>query len=1337
MNKVIIDVGEKIVLHNGMQNRTFSIIDAGDSTNGVWYKKGGSAICFDAMYSDESGYNHYGKLKKFYLADESLDFEAEADAYLSPYIGLHQIISDNQNMAKLYSFVPEFEIYFDNDECPYLWTNNVPMRTFEELYSQTLVSDGRMEDSLFEIITTLKSLTDCIRILHENNLIHGDINPSNFGFYMREHKVLADGVSLFDLNTLRHVCQDAKWYTAPYYDNSASDLEPPNHGDIKAIGITLCKALGLSVAQIDDIKNARRRFLSNKKAKTAVEDIVFSADLFRFKGVPSDERIKKLLITLIDETVVNPHSRVASSCTKLYQMLQTIETFLLPYCTKDELGRGFGLEIVNKELQRQDKVHGLFQYFLYEHPLYLYESEADTYKVLLIGFGLDSQKFLDVCFETAQSMDKKIEIDVWGTSRIKSEKNFYLKERPALCQFFLVDDQKELLTGDSYGKINFHTCGSEYIKDKVKDIVADSGDVNYIYIAAGNDSENAEIAQIFSDLLKHKNVSINSQCEHALQDKNGVHYVCVEGELKNSRDYKELERMAFNAHLVWTGSLNADLKRKKKAYLSDYYHASCISNVLSIKYKLHDFGIELSEDVYKAARDFRLLNGLEKRKMMAAEHRRWVTEKLCDGWINMPVEDSLQYNDTKDIFGKRHICILRSGEDDGLIGKWANHDAWDNVDEKAMAELDELDRMSVRLHQAYQEYADKLSVNFRIENNMENDISEKLDAWKTIQKNYLEWYECLTYLFNEFVKHENGKNEWSIAEYDMLYARLLDELEVIDDIFERQALRNQFMAIHNAFVPIARCLKYHDYKRNDRDLINNIPFILTYTENITMVVPMDYKVLVSEWNDVQPTKLFSYVAAATVVNPKELYLPYVAPAKEKNETIHLISQKEQSIKEYVKRKELQTKVHFVRLEDKSDIRKILGINEDVKLEGWLLAENNESEVIVGKEWGQISEFADTYTFDMMNVSFKTTDMAEWLNSIHRNVGITVRDVAGFLGRGTSIKEQPSFRRVDNRILFGIYNSDRTAWREICALLKTSEHKNRDIVKFKKPSNSEKKDLERHIYFMPYVCYKSACFVLQVLKNGGIIKGDSYVYRYSADACKAIIFEDGGYGEDLKKLFTWQELLISTSKYRLHEVNGKLVLICDGLTVEEIPFDFHENKKTEKMLLLLEGLQRAGFVQLKVKKKSFDITYGSWQIKELFMEEGNFLEMYTFYKSRETNAFDDVITGVEFYREDEKRRENEIDCFVTKGFQTIIIECKARALKKDTKAKEELTAIKKELQNKVRKYGINGSGLLILDSETGVPNVEDVDEVTVCSDISEIINIGQTVYGQIKKFRRNA
>ena len=79
------------------------------------------------------------------------------------------------------------------------------------------------------------------------------------------------------------------------------------------------------------------------------------------------------------------------------------------------------------------------------------------------------------------------------------------------------------------------------------------------------------------------------------------------------------------------------------------------------------------------------------------------------------------------------------------------------------------------------------------------------------------------------------------------------------------------------------------------------------------------------------------------------------------------------------------------------------------------------------------------------------------------------------------------------------------------------------------------------------------------------------------------------------------------------------------------FDFQENDKSNKMLSLLGSLQKAGFIQLKVKKKSFDITYGSWQIKELFMEQGNFLEIYTFYKTKELNTFDDVVTGVEFHR----------------------------------------------------------------------------------------------------------
>lgn len=169
-----------------------------------------------------------------------------------------------------------------------------------------------------------------------------------------------------------------------------------------------------------------------------------------------------------------------------------------------------------------------------------------------------------------------------------------------------------------------------------------------------------------------------------------------------------------------------------------------------------------------------------------------------------------------------------------------------------------------------------------------------------------------------------------------------------------------------------------------------------------------------------------------------------------------------------------------------------------------------------------------------------------------------------------------------------------------------------------------------------------------------------------------------------------------------------------------------------MLNTFRELQRSGFIRIKEKKESFDITYGSRQIKAIFMDEGNFLEIYTYYKSKELNTFDDVVTGIKFMRPDKIKPENEIDCFVTKGFQTIIVECKARSFKNGKYSTDELRDIKEELSRKVKKYGINGKGLLVIDSETGIPSVADFENVVVCSNFKKIINIGQVVIGLMKE-----
>jgi domain of unknown function (DUF1887) len=1329
MKKEIFNIGDKVWLHGGTQQREFIIIDSGYNEHGLWYRQGGSSICFDAKYIDKVGFNHYGKLKKFFLSDKTKDFEEEANEYISSYRNLHKIVSINRSLSSIYSFVPEFEVYFDEDACPYIWTNNIPMKTFEEIYRDIIISDTCIGDSLFEIVTTLKSLTDCIRILHNNNLIHGDINPSNFGFYLRNGKVLAEGVSLFDLNTLRYTWQEPKWFNPPYYKVASSPLEYGNRADIRAIGVTLCKALGLDDAEINNIEEARK--FPPLGTYNDVGKIVMESDLFKFKEPINDKRVADQLVKVIAETLTNTYSRKLSSCTKLIQELQRLETYLLPHCTKDEIDKGYGIEIVNREEERQDRVHELFQYLLYRYPLYRYQSdnESENYNVLLIGFGLDAQKFLDVCLETAQSMDQKIEVDVYGADKLETEKQYYLGKRPAINQFFLIDDQREKLTGEAYGHIKFNTLKGNNKEVQLERIISENRNISYIYIASGSDKENSNIAEFLAEKLKTEHVFICAQCEQETRDKNGIHYLCMKDCIRRDYvDYKEIERMSFNTHLIWSGTLNTNLERKKEEYLSNYYHSSCISNVLSIKYKLHYLGIEISEDVYAAAKAFKNSSNSTKAKMVVAEHRRWVTEKICDGWINMKVEDSLQYNDTKDIDGKRHICILRSGENYGISGELANHGNWNNVSKKQLSKLDELDSMSIRLHQAYIDYEKKLNLDYIIKEETVNAILDELNDIESVQRCFIEWNECIRYFFDEFVKNENKntKYEVNILEYEALYYKLIDELESTDlDILKKKSLKSKFISINNAFLPVSRCLKYHDYKKNDKDLIDNMPFILTYTEDITMVVPMDYDVLVSERDDVKPTEMFSYIAAATVVNPKDLYFPYMVLAEENEYISSLILQKKKNMEEYINRKGLRTKIHFIKIYDRENLSQILKPDKGGKIDGWLLVENSKIDIINTDGIDKISNHFGLYTFDMKNIKFTDTDAIDWLNNINRKVSITVRDIAGFFGRDADIKEQPSFRKEDNKLLFSIYKSNRKAWREICALLKSSANRNNKIIRFKEGRTAK---VEKHIFFMPYTCFKAADVIIRKLKDKGLIKSDSCIDRYSIDACKIIINESSGCGDELQKLFANQHLLTATHKFSLVKINDTFELICEGLKVEEIKFDFNKDHSSEKMLSLLKNLQSNGFIQTKIKKQSFDITYGSWQIKNIFMNEGNLLEIYTYYKARELNTFDDVVTGVIF--SNENGIENEIDCLATKGFQTVIVECKARGMRRGENSKAELLSFKKELQRKVKKYGINGCGLLVLDSENGIPEVEDIEGVEVCYKSWDILDIGKAISRQI-------
>ena len=103
--------------------------------------------------------------------------------------------------------------------------------------------------------------------------------------------------------------------------------------------------------------------------------------------------------------------------------------------------------------------------------------------------------------------------------------------------------------------------------------------------------------------------------------------------------------------------------------------------------------------------------------------------------------------------------------------------------------------------------------------------------------------------------------------------------------------------------------------------------------------------------------------------------------------------------------------------------------------------------------------------------------------------------------------------------------------------------------------------------------------------------------------------------------------------------------------------------------LLNALNKAGFISgLSVGKSSAsrgengrpnltaDFTYLSPKLRTLLGVEGAMLEVHAYYSALKTGYFDEVACGYQFDWESGNVR-NEIDLILTKGFRSIIVECK--------------------------------------------------------------------------------
>ena len=1303
--------------------------------------EGAFSICYEA-YHEKSG---RGVLKEFYpknilglVRDKngqllcSSDFhelnknftELEKE-YIQPYEMLLAAKQSDSNQD-ISTFIPIFEIYHGCDEygniigTTYIWTPTPELETFDVICKKIHESPTyKPEHKLLTVLTAIDSLTKCICILHSMGVIHRDIKPSNFGFLKRGDQTLTQTLSLFDINSLCSVYANDTTAigTRGYMEPEAGYETADNQTDIYSIGATLFRAIVVS----DEIEKNGGNYKTEYYDR--LNEFVDDSLLIQASEANSHPRLRNILTTMLRKCLCERTYRYAR-CEEILSDLQIALFYALPseFTQLRQDNQKWILADVEKLLDTQkDRNSSLaIQYHLYKNPLYQSCPDSDSINVLIVGLGKHGQKFLDICLQNGQLRNKKLNVVV--VSDDVAFKEIYLSERPALPNFFNIDGANS--DDENYGNVSFII--TKLNEEEGVDTTAlenlicqchDNQPPHYIFVALGQDELNYKVAQTFktSTEILDINCFISYIYENnKMQQKDsGICPLYINKDIKKLALYPEIERMAFNTHLVWEKNLNIGLRSIKSDYKRNYNHDSCISSVFSLKYKLFSMGINL--DVFsfsEAAKIFKEIifnkkNRTLRNELIWIEHRRWVTEKICSGWRTLQdIEQCISSSNTKNEKQKLHICIRKSRPDQKLAHEYTDLTKWDTMSETELSKLDDLDRMSVELHLMFLKKAKLIKeIHNPLLNNILIGISTLIDDNKQAVTAFEEWLACMRDIQNGDISKAP------------LYKSLKNTFLKITDKFtsERKiALEEQINALETIFRPILASMEYRNFKNDDMALVDNIPFILTYTEEAYLVVPFAFG---------DNTSVFGNVSAATVAGPSNIiYLCLV----ETNEDFNALCEYVPYVIEYMRKKNFNANVEFVLIckntknfvidelkeslleVGNGKIRQIKIITfsypESIsrKLKSYLkqraknkrffaLEKNSTILSYMLQGSGLYNSFA-SYSFDSYNIKFYDIDGCDMLEYITKRPYITVSDMATFnLSSGERGVQSEFFE--DYKELWAKYCEKPGFWKLTCDILAEYSDKNDIIASFRRTQQHEKSnDAKIYTYILPSMCRKTVSKIIDYLKTQEILEKESYVRNYTADSCQVVIADRCNALAEYDSLFANVYALMLPDDVRLfldtkrHEVK----VIFNGLVVKDLQIT---GSRPAEILSLLKFFKNKGYIldlcvnQNQDTKISF--TYATGTIKELLTTAGKILEIYTSHKVKELGKFDDVASSFEVNWKGTEVK-SEFDCVLTKGFRSLFVECKARSdISQEFYFK--LTAL-------AHQFGINAKAVLVADTQ---------------------------------------
>lgn len=964
-----------------------------------------------------------------------------------------------------------------------------------------------------------------------------------------------------------------------------------------------------------------------------------------------------------------------------------------------------------KDTQKQSSLKNsaeVIQKLLYDKPLYNYVNDNNV-NVAVFGFSQLSQKFIDIAFETSQVNSFKLNIIV--VSDKETAKNKYLEDRPAFVDFFDVDNN---IVNESYGSISFVTKNFACLEDVVSEtLLEEEAGFSYIFIDTDNDKQNFTIAK-FCDLyakMLSQNPIINFVSAKQRKIKASINTVLRDDTIKNHKDFTKLKRMSLNTHLVWNNRSDIDIRKLQREFNSNYYFSSSFNNILSIKYKLNSVGIDFNSST--AAEDFyKLVNSKAPDDVAAiasliqSEHKRWNVNMICNGYKTQ--KDLSKCPDKiKDKKNKLHPCIVRSGKALTLSRfewKEKNNALWDKADSKELSNLDDLDRVSVELHRIFKARADEVRKKNLLSDSDVLEINKLLANYKEANSAFKKYILCL---------HEINSGSKAQTKLHSYYQSRLNKelLNVPQDVCK--LINKRLSAVESAFYPIIESEKYIDYKQYDKDLVTKIPFILTYKTTINLGIPLKTE------NDGETNNqvLFQNVSSSLLIKPSRVTYFYNYNLKDNDKilsslqyavncmnshnlrtVINLCILSDNTLKEEFvnKVKELSNRINLIDsviYNDEDDLEnKLL---EYIKSKRFTALEKNNSltsNLLYGMRCYRNNPY---FEYNNLSNTLICSNGCDFLKYICFNPHLKVSDLFEFKN-SSDTTDLPDLQH-DYMYFWKLYkkrsNKSEAVWKIMCNALNANNEKENVIKIYISPRDSIVSERS-------YYVENSYVTAFEKLLNG-LNQADSNIAFatefYSNNVFKINVTAADCIHEKIKELLSKPYLFAYPIDISVAKDKQFIIIKTNNLSVSKLELDTIRNEaakinvRYEEIIDLLREIGNNNFIlNLKTHQSSdsLSFTYSSRQIKSLLTTAGRVLELFVYYKAIENGGFDDVANSVEVVWNNDNVG-NEFDIILTKGFRSLIVECKAQ-----TQLKQEVYY---KLDSLNRRFGINSIPIIIADT----------------------------------------